>query len=164
MGDSAGGNLAAVLALAHRDWCRQEPESLAPLRAQVLVYPVVQLGELTASARQWGEGYLLTRGDLAYFQEHYLGSATEVKPDWRHSPLHAADHTDLAPAVIVTAGYDPVRDEGDRYAARLAASGNPLTQVCFERQVHGFLLMTRLLPEAMTAVDWVAASLRRALR
>lgn len=163
-GDSAGGNLAAVLALAHRDLCRQSGGQLAPLRAQVLVYPAVQFGELTESARQWGEGYLLNLADLAYFQRHYLGSTGPVTPDWRHSPLHASDHTELAPAIIVTAGHDPLRDDGQRYAAALATAGNPLTYVCFERQIHGFLLMTRLLPEANTAVDWLAASLRRALQ
>lgn len=161
-GDSAGGNLAAVLALAHRDLVRAQA-GLAPLRLQVLLYPVTQLQERTESWSRWGEGYLLSQADLAWFQAHYLGADATPAPDWRHSPLRATDHSQLAPALVITAGFDPLRDDGSRYAQCLAAAGNPVSLVCFERQVHGFVLMGRLLPEAETAVTLVAARLHSAL-
>ena len=106
---------------------------------------------------------MLSQADLAWFQAHYLGSDATPAPDWRHSPLRAADHSQLAPALVITAGFDPLRDDGSRYAQCLAAAGNPVSLVCFERQVHGFVLMGRLLPEAETAVTLVAARLHSAL-
>jgi acetyl esterase len=94
---------------------------------------------------------------------HYLGPGGDAM-DPRVSPLLAADHSRLPPAFVLTAGYDPLHDEGVDYAQRLSQAGTPSTAVCFERQIHGFLLMGRVLDEARAAVELCAAGLRRALR
>jgi acetyl esterase len=109
-----------------------------------------------------GEGYLLTRDTIGYFHDHYIDDARHDL-DWRASPLLHADLSKLPPALVLTAGYDPLRDEGLAYAAQLTQAGNRVTYVCFERQIHGFITMGRVLDEANAAVSMCAAELRRAL-
>ena len=105
-----------------------------------------------------GAGYLLTRETMTYFHDHYMGGATQ-DGDWRASPLLAASLAALPPALVITAGFDPLRDEGMQYAARLTESGSRAVQVCFERQIHGFITMGRVLDDANTAVNLCAVEL-----
>ena len=97
-----------------------------------------------------------------YLHDHYIDDAAHDL-DWRASPLLAPDLASLPPTLLLTAGFDPLRDEGLAYAQRLSEAGNRCTQLCFERQIHGFILMGRVLEEANTAVALCAAALRRAL-
>ena len=155
-GDSAGGNLAAVVALAWRD-AGQAP----PLRLQLLIYPATDMRALAPSHTHNGQGYLLTSDTIAYFRGHYLDE--HQLGDWRASPLLHADLAGLAPALVLTAGFDPLRDEGRQYADALSAAGTPAQYVCFERQIHGFITMGRVIDEANTAVGLCGVALQRAL-
>ena len=154
-GDSAGGNLAAVVALLLRD------AGVGPLSLQLLVYPATDQRFVSDSYRANGEGYLLTSQSMQFYRGHYLPEPAAWL-DWRASPLLAADHGGLPPALVLTAGYDPLRDEGRQYADRLSAAGVPTQYVCFERQIHGFMTMTRVLDEAYSAVGLCGMALRRA--
>lgn len=159
-GDSAGGNLAAVVALTLRD---QGPKDVfASLRHQLLIYPATDLRGTTDSHVRNAEGYLLTRDSLAYYNSHYLADLSQ-KEDWRASPLLHPDLSQLPSALVITAGFDPLCDEGLLYAQRLSESGVACSYSCFQRQIHGFILMGRVLHEAHDAVALCAASLRRAL-
>jgi len=155
-GDSAGGNLAAVVALAARD------AGDLPLAFQLLIYPATDQRRGWPSHAANGQGYLLTRESMDYYHDHYLQDASHDL-DWRASPLLHADHSRLPPALVLTAGYDPLRDEGLQYAHKLSAAGNRATLVNFEREVHGFIVMGRVLEEADTAVQLCATQLRKAL-
>ena len=159
-GDSAGGNLAAVVALAARD--RVDGGAL-PIAYQLLIYPATDARRLHASHTTNGQGYLLTSDTIRYYHDHYIDDAKHDL-DWRASPLLHTDHSRLPPALVVTAGYDPLRDEGLDYARALADSGTSVSYVCFERQIHGFITMGRVLDEANTAVTLCAAELRRAMQ
>jgi acetyl esterase len=129
-GDSAGGNLAAVTALALRG-------SDVPLCYQLLLYPSTDLGYAFASHERLAEGYLLNRPTLLWFRDNYLRSATDID-DWRASPLRCPDLAGLPPTYIVTAGFDPLLDEGRAYADRLMAAGVEVGYECFEGMIHGF--------------------------
>ncbi|MFN7043453.1 MAG: alpha/beta hydrolase [Acidovorax temperans] len=156
-GDSAGGNLAAVVAIAARE------AGDLPVAFQLLIYPATDMRGGHASRTANGEGYVLTQNTMNYFQGRYLGSpAAEL--DWRASPLLCADLASLPPALVVTAGYDPLRDEGLDYAQALTLAGNKVSQICFERQIHGFITMGRVLDEAQSAVAICASELRRSLQ
>ena len=159
-GDSAGGNLAAVVALAARD--DSDGKGPLPIAFQLLIYPATDMRRGHASHAANGQGYVLTADTMAYFHDHYIDDA-QHDLDWRASPLLARSHAGLPPALVITAGYDPLRDEGLDYARALSDSGGRVAQVCFERQIHGFITMGRVLDEAHTAVALCAAELRRAL-
>jgi len=155
-GDSAGGNLAAVVAIAARD-------SGGPALAfQLLIYPATDQRRTAPSHQGNGQGYLLTRDTITYFHDHYLDAAQDL--DWRASPLLHENLKGLPPAFVLTAGYDPLRDEGLEYAQRLTEAGNRSSLVCFERQIHGFILMGKVLDDAGPAVQLCAAQVRQALR
>ena len=154
-GDSAGGNLAAAVAIAARD------QGNLPIVHQLLVYPATDQRRGAPSHTTNGQGYMLTADTMNYFHDHYIDN-TAHDLDWRASPLLCKDLTRLPPALVITAGFDPLRDEGLMYANRLSESGNAATYVCFERQIHGFITMGRVLDEANTAVALCAAELRRA--
>ncbi len=155
-GDSAGGNLAAVVPLLLR-------EAGEPLPAfQLLIYPATDQRCGAPSHQANGQGYLLTTESIHYYRGHYIADATQWT-HWRASPLLAPDLRGLPPVLVLTAGFDPLRDEGRQYADALSAAGNAVQYICFERQVHGFITMGRVIDEAHTAVDLCAAALRRAL-
>jgi acetyl esterase len=155
-GDSAGGNLAAVVAIAARD------AGGPALAFQLLIYPATDMRRTAPSHETNGQGYLLTRDTITYFHDHYIVDAKDDL-DWRASPLLHENLAGLPPAFVLTAGYDPLRDEGLQYAQRLTQAGTRSSLVCFERQIHGFILMGRVLDEANTAVQLCAAQLRSAL-
>jgi acetyl esterase len=155
-GDSAGGNLAAVVALGARD------AGDLPIAFQLLIYPATDQRRGAPSHAANGQGYLLTKENMDYFHDHYIPDARDDL-DWRASPLLHANHAKLPPAFVLTAGYDPLRDEGLQYAQKLSEAGNRAALVNFERQIHGFILMGRVLDEANVAVQLCAAQLKQAL-
>lgn len=154
-GDSAGGNLAAVVAIAARD------SGTLPIAFQLLIYPATDQRRIAPSHAANGQGFLLTTETMAYFAGHYIADPAQYL-DWRASPLLHDKLAGLPPAFVLTAGHDPLRDEGLAYAQRLSDAGNRATQVCFERQIHGFITMGRVIDEANTAVALCAAVLRSA--
>jgi len=154
-GDSAGGNLAAVVAIAARE------AGDLPLRFQLLIYPATDMRRQAPSHTTNGQGYLLTRDTIAWFHDHYLGDAAH-DTDWRASPLLCTSLVGLPEALVITAGYDPLRDEGLHYSQRLSEAGVACHHVCFERQIHGFITMGRIFDEADAAVALGAAMLTRA--
>lgn len=156
-GDSAGGNLAAVVAIATRN--AGEP----PLRLQLLIYPATDMRRQAPSHTSNGQGYILTSDTMAYFHGHYVHDSA-FDTDWRASPLLLDNLAGLADAFVLTAGYDPLRDEGLQYSQRLTEAGNCATHICFERQIHGFITMGRVIDEADAAVSLCAAVLAQALR
>jgi acetyl esterase len=156
-GDSAGGNLAAVVALAARD------EGGLPIRFQLLIYPTVDARRGWPSIQSNGQGYLLTQDSITYYDGHYFGGPIPAT-DWRASPLLHPNHANLPPAFVLTAGYDPLRDEGIAYAQKLTEAGNTAALASFERQIHGFITMGKVIDEANVAVQLCAAQLKQALR
>jgi len=134
-GDSAGGNLAAVVSqLAARDG------GPAP-SLQLLIYPTTDFTRRRPSRELFGEGFFLTSSSMDWFEGHYLGVASEQASDPRASPLLAEDLSGLAPALIITAAFDPLRDEGEAYAAALHAAGTPVALRRFPGFIHGFVNM-----------------------
>jgi acetyl esterase len=156
-GDSAGGNLAAVVALMARD------AGAPAIKLQVLIYPVTDVMRETRSYEDFGEGYMLTRDSMHWFIAHYLTSKDDAR-DWRVSPLRAPSLAGLPPALIVTAGNDPLRDEGEMYAGRLRDAGGSVDYVCYGGMIHGFAGMGKLIDTAQRAVSLIGDSLRQAFR
>jgi acetyl esterase len=154
-GDSAGGNLAAVVSLLARD--RGAPR----LCFQALLYPAVDCSMAHPSHERFAEGYLLTRPAMRWFYGHYLRGPADVE-DWRASPLRAADLSGVAPALVLTAGNDVLCDEGEAYGHRLQQQGVPVQLRHFPDQIHGFLTMGKIVRAAEPALDEVAAALRTA--
>ena len=151
-GDSAGGNLTAAACLQ----LRSHPVQPA---FQLLIYPATIMWQDTPSYHANGQGYLLTKDSIAYYTDNYLRNRNDAK-DWRASPQWAESHAGLPPALVLTAGYDPLRDEGLMYADALSKAGVSTQYVCFERQIHGFITMGRIMQEANTAVSMCAQVLR----
>ncbi len=152
-GDSAGGNLAAVVALLAR-------EGGPRLAYQLLVYPVTDLRGQYRSYEENGEGYLLSTRDMRWFEGHYLGSEGD-RDDPRVSPLLAPTHAGLPPALIVTAEYDPLRDQGEAYGEKLRAAGVPAEVRRYEGMIHAFLGLP--VDGARVALQEIAGRLRSAL-
>jgi len=156
MGDSAGGNLAAVLARRARD------AGGPRLASQVLVYPVTDADLDTASCLDPENQLLLTREAMIWFWDHYAPDLADRKhPD--ASPLQAADLSGVAPAIVLTAEHDPLRDEGEAYAEKLSLAGVPVVQRRFTGQMHAFFTMVGVLPGSAAAIDYVADHLGRQL-
>jgi acetyl esterase len=151
-GDSAGGNLSAVLA----------NERPGTFRLQILLYPATDATGSHPSVTENGKGYLLTEDAMTWFLGHYLGDTDPRHP--RVSPLYA-DETVLAaapPALIITGEFDPLRDEGEAYAARLRAAGVQVEHRRYPGMIHAFFAMRGMIPAAATALDQVTDALTRA--
>ncbi len=153
-GDSAGGNLSAVMCLKSRD------EGGPPLALQVLVYPVTNLVSFdTSSYREFAEGYYLTLAEMEWFRGHYLADREDAKNPYA-SPLLAADLRGLPPALVITAECDPLRDEGEAYARRLAEAGVEVTATRYGGMIHPFFSLGGVLPAGRRAIEQVAAAVR----
>jgi len=155
-GDSAGGNLTAVVALMARD--RRGPS----LRHQLLVYPVTNFDFSTASYEQNKQGYLLSQAMMRWFWNHYLERPEDGANPYA-SPLRAPSLAGLPPAHVITAEYDPLRDEGEALAARLAQAGVPTTQKRYAGMIHGFFSMTAALDAAKRAMAEAGAAVKAAI-
>ncbi|MBN1529771.1 MAG: alpha/beta hydrolase [Thermoleophilaceae bacterium] len=153
-GDSAGGNLAAVVAHETR-------ETGPRLAAQLLIYPGTDFVTRHPSEEENAEGYFLTLEDMEWFADHYTGDADRTDP--RLSPALADDLAGLPPAVIATAEFDPLRDQGNAYADALQAAGVPVVKRCYPGLIHGFFDLAALSPAAAAAVGEVCADLRALL-
>lgn len=157
-GDSAGGNLAAVVAQMARD--RGGPR----LVFQLLVYPVTDAACDTPSYRDNAAGYLLTAPDMAWFWGHYLGDARARGEEPYASPLRARDLAGLPPALVVTAELDPLRDEGEAYGAALERAGVAARVTRYDGMIHGFFGMGAMIDRANAAMREAAGALRIAFR
>lgn len=154
-GDSAGGNLSAVLSLLLRD------REIQPC-LQALIFPVTDLSTQHPSYTEFADGYFLTAAHMAWYRDHYLPEAAQAQ-DWRVSPLLAPDLAGVAPAFVSVAGFDPLRDEGIAYAERLRAAGVP---VQLEREgslIHAYINVTRVSPTAREATLRIAHAIQRAV-
>ena len=149
-GDSAGGNLAAVVAISLKE----------KIAFQLLIYPATDQRMATASLNRNGEGYLLTRRLMETFRGYYLPRREDLL-DWRASPLLAQSLAGLPPAFLLTAGFDPLLDEGRAYAERLAREGGEVAYRDYPDMVHGFIVMGGVLETANAAVEDCCAELRR---
>lgn len=153
-GDSAGGNLAAVVALKSRD------EKGPAIAKQVMVYPVTDLSSFdTPSYREFAEDHQLTRKEMEWFRDEYLSNISDASHP-HASPLLAKDLRGLPPALIITAECDPLRDEGEAYGKRLADAGVRVTCTRYAGMIHPFFSMSGALPQGLEAIEQVAASLR----
>lgn len=156
-GDSAGGNLAAVVALMARD------AGAPSLRYQLLIYPVTQLAE-TESLKRNAEGYFLTADLMRYFVGNYIGDNAAAASDWRLAPMLARSHSALPPASILVCGFDPLHDDGVAYADRLRAAGVAVKFTSLPDQIHGFVSMDGAIPAATPALTALGREMAEALR
>jgi len=152
-GDSAGGNLAAVVAISARDG--NGPD----IAGQVLIYPAIDFAMTHPSHKEPETSILLTHSVIRWFRDHYLSGAADVH-DWRASPARARTLIGLPPAYVLTAGADPLRDEGDEYARRLKEAGVAVTHRTFPCQFHGFFTMGKLLQQANVAAGEIGVWLK----
>lgn len=155
-GDSAGANLAAAVCLQARN------EGAPPPAMQLLIYPVTQVGEETPSRQLFREGFLLTRRSMDYFESNYLPNA-EDHTDPRVSLLRADDLSNLSPAYVAVAGFDPLRDEGETYAKRMVEAGTRVTLRCYPGLVHTYANLPAICPSARSAMLDAAGALRNGL-
>lgn len=154
-GDSAGGNLAALV-------CQRVRDDFGPAIAfQLLVYPVTDLTFSHPSIEENAEGYLLTKESLVWFRSHYLASTDPASPTV--SPLRASALSGLPPALVITAEFDPLRDEGEAYAVALRDAGVPVEAVRYSGQIHGFFGLSAMLDDGKHAIEGAAVALRTAL-
>ena len=155
-GDSAGGNLAAVVAVRARDSGGVQP------KAQLLIYPATGHGIETASRKRFSEGHLLTSGTMQWFADHYLRDTNDAyRPE--ASPRLVEDLSGLPSAYVLTAEYDPLCDEGEEYAHLLHEAAVPVTLRRFGGMIHGFVQLTGIAPVTRTAIDEVSGWLRTTL-
>ncbi len=152
-GDSAGGNLAAVVALDARE--RGLPQPLL----QLLVYPVTDYDLESGSMVENAEGFFLEREGMRWFYDLYANAPADFEHP-RFSPVRAADHSGLARAVVITAEYDPLRDQGEAYARRLSDAGTPTEAVRADGLIHGFFGMHEFMPPGKESWDVAVAALR----
>jgi acetyl esterase len=153
-GDSAGGNLAAVIAIMARDG------TVPPLLAQLLIYPATDMTMSTVSSQTVNGGVSLTSATMKWFIDHYMQSDAD-RIDWRASPARAASLAGTAPAIVITASADPLYDEGVAYARRLEREGVRVVHLHFSDQMHGFVSMGRIIRASATALTMVTAALKR---
>lgn len=155
-GDSAGGNLSAVVALHARD------NGGPKLKLQVLIYPSADMSSVYPSYEEFAEQLPLTRTTMDWFVDLYLGNRSEDAKDWRASPLHAKSLAGLPPAFVITAAMDPLRDEGEEFARALLKAGVPVEVKRFDGQIHGFLTMGRIVRDSAVAIADISTELRKA--
>ncbi len=154
-GDSAGGNLAIVVSILARD------AGDLPVAFQLLFYPGVDLQPVrSANSEENGDAPILGNGALDYFRNFYLEN-DEDGMDWKASPIICSDLSGLPPSFMITAGNDPLHDEGMAFAQKLSEAGNDSTFINFERQIHGFMTLPREIDESKTALSIAAAELKR---
>jgi len=154
-GDSAGGNLAAAIALMARD--RGGPK----IAYQLLIYPATSAANDTPSQKEFGvDGYILSKADMEWFWGYYLSEQDKTNP--YACPAYAKDLKGLPPALVLTAGYDPLRDEGEAYGEALRKAGVPVKISRYEGVCHGFVSMAAVLDAGKRAVAEIATELRKA--
>jgi acetyl esterase/lipase len=151
-----GGNFAAVICQELRRHGEPQPA------LQLLIYPVVDVASETPSMATYADAYPLSRGLMAWFMGHYLGPGDDPA-DPRLSPIKAADLAGLAPAVIATAGFDPLIDQGEAYAKQLSAAGTPTVYRCYDALPHAFCAYASLAPAADAACREIAGLVREAI-
>ena len=154
-GDSAGGNLAAVVAQMARD--RANPS----LALQLLVYPMTAVDFETVSYRDNADGYLLTRDSMKWYWEQYLGSDEDAEHAYA-VPSTARSFRDLPAALVITAEFDPLRDEGEAYAKKLEAAGVPTTCTRYDGMIHGFFGMAGTIDKSDQAITEAAEAMKKA--
>ena len=154
-GDSAGGNLAAAVSLATKD------RGGVPLSFQLLVYPVTEMDFDTPSYLDNADGYGLTRDGMIWFWDHYLAKDADASNPYA-APAAARDLSGLPQALVVTAEFDPLRDEGEAYAQRLQAAGVPTTSTRYDGMIHGFFAMSAVVDKGKAAVSQAGAEMKAA--
>jgi acetyl esterase len=155
-GDSAGGNLAAVVSLMARD--RGGPS----IRFQLLIYPWVDVGDTSQSMREFSEDYFLTRGSMDWFRESYVRGAEDYREPYAF-PMRAPDLSRLPPAMVITAEFDPLRDQGEAYARRLQEAGVPVQLKRYDGMIHVFVTIAGIVDDGRAAIADSASALRQAL-
>jgi acetyl esterase len=153
-GDSAGGNLAASVAQMARDRGNPLP------RLQILLYPIIDYDLTTTSYSEFAEGYLLTRAAMHWFWRQYLSRVEDAQQPYV-APIKAKDLSRLSPALVITAEFDVLRDEGEAYVERLRAAGVPAEHTRYNGMIHGFMPRLKLFDAARVAVTQVATALKR---
>ena len=154
-GDSAGGNLTAVVAQ------QTKKEGSSPLVFQLLIYPGTEMSCSFESHETFGEGYRLTKELIAWFYNHYFAAKDDIS-HWRASPLNAQDFSGLPPAFVLSAGYDPLQDENKAYVDKLALAGVPVKHSHYEGMIHGFITMPGAIDKAKEAISECALELKKA--
>ncbi len=155
-GDSAGGHLSAVVALRARDDGYPSPA------AQLLIYPATDFHERRPSRTTFGEGFFLTEANMSFYERSFLGENSDRLDPWV-SPLRAQSHNDLPPAIVVTAGFDPLRDEGEAYAQLLRDKGVRVVARRYPGFIHGFVNVLGPSARSRSAVVEIGGMLRALL-
>ncbi len=156
-GDSAGGNLAAVVALMARD------KGEISLAYQMLIYPVTNHSYATESYTENADGYLLTKDSMIWFWNHYLNNEEDGQNPYA-SPLLASDLSGLPPALVLTGEFDPLRDEGEAYAKRLQEAGVQVEATRYDGMIHGFFWMPATLTQGKKSIEQAADALKQAFQ